>query len=326
MRFVLLGLLLVLNVGCATPPKPSEVCEVIIGASNYGYVGAQIVGGNNGGATLLSDNFDNLFDGQPSTLTRFQYVTSGSQTTSSFFGIEVFITNQGDPTPITADWGLLAILHTSLPAGALVEAWEGTPGAGTLRATLTMQPDPDGNTTSAWMIVQNVSNHGTAITAVFRNNLNSSTYLTNGTEVTIGEMFISDTVTVNLKRDPSWTPVNTAKIRYSAANVQWPVLQPMVRLWTYNFAPVTQDDAFIGGGSFMRLIASIMAGPVAAFIPFESRDLGFYGIANVLFDTIGSSQLRSATAILGQFGQQQPTSKYDGEYYVDTTMQVQESI
>lgn len=317
---ILLVILALLVSGCAAAPVE---CPVIIGPSQFEYLAAQIVGGGNGDALLLSPDFTKLFDGHPSTDTRFEYDTSGAQTTASYWGLEVFLGEEGESSPGNVTVGNMLMLHTSMPAGAHIEVRASIP-SGTLLASGTMQIDQSGTTTSAVLVWENEFSSTGVLVIIFLNNVNGSTYMSDGTNITIGEIHFSESVEFPLKRTPkiSWAQIN--KQRFTSSGLTLPVLQPQVRTLAMEFAPIAQIEAINDETIDMEtVIYRIMQGTVAAFIPFITRDIGYYGSQQR--NNPDSQKIRAKTAMLASFNQP-PSLGMDGNFYWNGLMNVTESI
>lgn len=322
--------LLALLAGCST--LPAGCPEVIIGYGNYVYSGAQLIGGSNGSASLNSASFDDLYDGQVSTLTSFTYNTSGTQTSASFWGIEQFVDFPGGVThdvPV----GVVGILNTNLPAGLTVQIYSNVPGFGTLLATGTMQYDQTGVTTSAWFVFDVVDTSTTAISVNFFNDVNGSRGMFNGDEFTIGEIYIGNRSDWQIKRDPKLTWAQTTKLRLSSADAQWPLMDVPVRQMTVNFSPLAQKQALADFGgrnavppvvSASTLVSIIMQNYVVAFIPYTNLDPSFYGASFANMNLLSSYRIRAQTAYLGAF-LNPPSITQNGDMYYDATMTFQES-
>ena len=303
---------------CARAPQQQE-CPVIIGFGNYEYTGPQVISSSSTPGFLSDPAF--LFDGQPSTLTRIQW-GDGSQTTSSFTGIEFLFSATDPPTP--ADYGLVAILNTSLPAGLVFELRSGTTGGSPLASGKML--DNGNGTTSGWLIFPVTTNGANLSVIMFRNNVGGSHVIAPSAEFTVGEIFVGDTVTLGLKRDVKDATVNPQKARLSSAGVQWTVLPPEVRSFVANLSPLTQKQAYVGENgniSIKALISTLYTTSVFAYVPFLYYDQSYYG--KVASPTQYAHDLIAQTAYLAALSQP-PTITQNGDMFYDVTLIGQESI
>lgn len=322
MRFLFIVFALAIGACAAECPMSLKGDGCVIGCSQYEYLATQITGGGNGGATLTSDNFSRLYDTHVSTRTRFEYATSGSQTTSSYWALEIFLAEQGGDTPDGVPYGLVAILGTSLPEGAVIELWDADPSIGVNLAQGTMQIDQSGLTTSAWLICDPALTEGTTPHIVFRNDKDGSTFMSNGYDIDIGEIFVSDTVRFQLRRTPQISWANINKQRFSANGLTLPVLRPQVRTMQVDFAPIEQRPALNDGtDDLMTVFYRMMNGNVFGFVPFHMEDPALYPITRYLIEEAASSQkIRAKTAMLASFSQA-PTIRQDsGRYWVGSAV------
>jgi hypothetical protein len=300
---------------------------VIISYGNYGYAGPQIVQSGSGGAFLSST--DELFDGQPSTVTRFTW-TGGAQTTASFTGIEFFLTpSPVDTTPATLDFAVVAIKNTSLPAGMKVQLRLGTT-IGTVVATGNLETDPAGGT-SIWLVYYaNISNTGVALVLLFYNDVGGTHPMHAADEVTVGEIHVGLRSDWFLKRNQKITSANVGKLNLSAAGVQFPGWSPRVRQNHFELAPMGQKEALASDDGeqidFETLIANIMNSDVVGFIPEVTPDPALYGGGTSYSSETQQDayRIRARTAYLGNFLQAPTTSGNNDKYYL-CTMDVQES-
>lgn len=321
MRTVLV-LLFALLAGCSS--LGAQESDVIIGYGNYEYTGPQTLG-SAGGSSFLSDP-DALFDGRPSTLTRVQWI-SGAQTTASYTAIEFAPAFAGSDTPTDVPIGVFAILNTSLPPGLKFEIFFGAVG-GTPVATSTMELNPDG-TTSGIAVFDTQQSLANLIGVQFFNNVAGGTPIAPSDEFTIGEIFVGARADFDIKRTLKQGYANTAKLRLSAANAQWPVLNPPVRQLTVDVVPQPQEETFSGEDAMIdtqTLLTSIMNSNVVCVIPFPTLDPGYYPAAFAGRGSTPSNRLRVKTSFLAQFLQPPTISAIDMSGYYDCNMQLQESI
>lgn len=296
----------------------TQRCPLILGYGNYDMIGAQITGSASGGA-FLSDS-DKLFDGHPSTLTRMQWI-SGTQTTSSYLAIQVYPTAAGSLSPTGVEWGVVAFMQTSLPENMKINIWANGIGLDLLFQT-TMQLDASGETTSCFGYFANQT--GAPLIVQIMNDDGSGHPMSASEEFTAGELFAGKRADFEMKRDEQASWAATPKLRLSAADVQWPILPPLVRTFAANLTPVNQQSAFVSATSFQAVMTQCMKSNVFCFIPFPIRDPAYY--AAETFNGHENATLRAQTAFLAQFTQPPVLRGVDATAYTEASCQVQESI
>ena len=299
MRYIAFVLALLLG-GCATAPP--ESCDVQIGPSQYEYLSGQLVGESNGGATLLSPDFSKLWDGRPSTPTRFQYNTSGTQTTASKWGIQIQLAQQGEDTPDSVTVGVVIIKKTNMPPGAVVQIMptnisDAPIGFGS------MQLDESGVTTGACIIFTNQA-VGPVVVTFPNNDGSGGQYLSNGEDIEIGEIRVSETFEFELKRTVEWGWATINRQRFTSNGQSFPVLQPKVRTLSVDFAPIAEREAINDGtDDLMTVLGKCMDGNVACFVFSEVEDPALYQSSRSAYSNPNAQKLRAKTAIIGNFSQ-----------------------
>ena len=319
MPTLVLFLALVIS-GCATAPP--ECCDVRIGPSQYEYLSWQIINHANGGATLLSPDFSRLWDGRPSTQTRFEYNTSGTQTASSAWALQIQLAQQGGSTPDSVVAGMVLIKKTNMPPGAVVQIMptnisDSPIGFGS------MQLDESGVTTSACILFENQP-VGPIVVAFLNNDGSGSQYMTDGEAIEIGEIRVSESFEFCLKRTPKIGWANINKQRFTSSGLTLPVLQPQLRTLQFEVAPLAQQEAINDGNQdMMTVIYTMMSGNVFAVVPFEGPDPALYPAVG--FNSDDNYKIRAKTAMLASFSGS-PGMAMNNMLFWDTSMSVTESI
>lgn len=325
MRRIWIGLLAIfatLAQGCVFSNGFDRGCVMIFGGFGNTY-SSYTIGGTAAGAAFLSDT-EELGDGQPSTVTRCQWI-GGAQTTASATRIGLTVNTPDGSNPLV---GVVAVLNvTGLPEHLPVYAYDAAtfPAPGSLIGASTLEYGNNG-VLQAWITPNSNFNATTnAIYVQFLNNISASAPVAANAEFTVGEIFVGQAIEWPLKRDPTLGYATGPKVRLSAAGVQWPIPQPSVRTLQINLAPITQKDAVAlppPAFDVATMVNAIMNSNVVAVMPWLTFDVAYYG-------TIGDksdAKITAKTAFLAQLIQPMPTIKGDNDMYYDVSMMFQESI
>lgn len=187
-----------------------------------------------------------------------------------------------------------------------------------------MRLDHTGVTTGVVILFDNVVAAG-PIAAVFRNDDGSGgQYLANGEILDIGEIRVSESFDLPVKRTPRISYGTVNKQRFTSSGAQNLVIRPQVRTLQIELAPLAQAEAINGGTNDLGIVLrQIMQGNVAIFVPFPVVDRAYYPAE--LHNPDRSEKIRAKTSMLASFNQA-PNMSMDGNFYWLTSMNVTESI